>query len=426
VDRNSELLLSILGVIALGGFVARGLLASSRRGAQATFEKTIAGLQERLREQQRLLEDLRERSHRAEDLARRLQRSIVVIPEVAQRLSGATRLREIPERALEFVEEIFEPDYAVFYASSRGKLVAVAARGACEFELGHRLDLGDGIVGWTAVKQIALTRDDAESESGLVKANHLSRCLPKRGFALSLPIVNGERTLGVILIGPLRRDVPNAREIGRTIALVTAVSIAGASVLKQQQTLAQTDGLTGLLNKRHVLSHVRTLMARGEGAVAEGALFLFDIDHFKRYNDTHGHLPGDELLKAMSALLREHVREGEVLARYGGEEFLLVMPGVPKTQALHAAERFRELIAAHSFALGETQALTRVTVSGGVASWPTDGTDLESVLRCADEALYQAKRSGRNRVVAYAAPGRALGGLSPIDPEPDAKPLPEV
>jgi diguanylate cyclase (GGDEF)-like protein len=100
-------------------------------------------------------------------------------------------------------------------------------------------------------------------------------------------------------------------------------------------------------------------------------------------------------------MLRENVREGEQVGRYGGEEFLLVMPDVDTKEALAAAERIRALIADHVFPHGEKQPSGKVTISGGVARWPTDGKTVEMVLRCADDALYQAKEAGRNRVFSY-------------------------
>jgi diguanylate cyclase (GGDEF)-like protein len=228
----------------------------------------------------------------------------------------------------------------------------------------------------------------------------------------------------VILIGPCERVVPHWREIGRTIALITSVVITSAMVLKEQRMLAKTDGLTGLMNRTHLLARAREMLAADPGPRTLG-VFLFDIDHFKHYNDSNGHLPGDELLKALSQLLRENIREGELIGRYGGEEFIMVMPDVDREGALGAAERIRRLIAAHPFPHASKQPTGSVTVSGGVSVWPMDSADLDALLRKADEALYAAKRAGRNGVRAWtpgdyaadakdaaveSAVGEALGG----------------
>jgi diguanylate cyclase (GGDEF)-like protein len=215
--------------------------------------------------------------------------------------------------------------------------------------------------------------------------------------------------LGVILIGPSERQLPHAREIGRTIALLSSVAIVSTVVLSKERLLAKTDGLTGLLNKTNVYRRLRELISEDSPA-GSLSVFLLDIDNFKHYNDTNGHLPGDDLLKRMGALLKDNSRENEVVGRYGGEEFLVVMPATPKDVALRVAERIRSLIESSPFEHGASQPNGHVTISGGVATWPGDGEDVDSLLRSADEALYQAKRAGRNRVLAHTAAELALAG----------------
>jgi diguanylate cyclase (GGDEF)-like protein len=373
------------------------------------LEQAAAQFERRAVEAQRANEDLWERTERAEASVRGLQLSIVQIPEIAQRLSALRELREIPEGTLDLVQEIFQPAYSVFYRVSNGKLVAVASRGTSEFRIGHRLEPGEGVVGWTAVKQMALTPEDAELESAVVRSRNLERCLPRQGFSLCVPIMGEQRPLGVILIGPSARHLPHAREIGRTIALLSSVAIVSTVVLSKERMLAKTDGLTGLLNKTNVYRRLRDLIS-DDAPNAPLSVFLLDIDHFKQYNDTHGHLPGDDLLKRMGALLRENSRENEVVGRYGGEEFLILMPATPKDTALRVAERIRLLVEGTAFEHATSQPGGHVTISGGVATWPGDGEDVDSLLRSADAALYQSKRTGRNRVLAYTAAELALAG----------------
>ena len=150
------------------------------------------------------------------------------------------------------------------------------------------------------------------------------------------------------------RYFPQLREIGRTIAVIASVTITSALVLKQQSTLAKTDGLTGLLNKSHILERCNELIV-SPGGSRRLSVFLFDIDNFKHYNDTNGHLPGDELLKALSRLFKNSIRDSEFAGRYGGEEFLLLMPDTEKVAALQGADRIREQIADFDFPYGDRQ-----------------------------------------------------------------------
>ena len=305
-------------------------------------------------------------------------------------------MREIPALALDLVEEIFVPNYSAFYQVSDGGLVAVATNGRSPFPVGHRVAEREGIVGWAAMRQMSVNGYEA---SGLTFEDGYE--VPD--FSLCLPVVNGQETLGVILIGPTQREMPRARDMARTIALITAVTIAHTRVLREQEMLAKTDGLTGLLNRAHVIGRLEE-MVNARNGFPRVSLFLFDVDHFKHYNDTNGHLAGDELLKSMASLLQSCVRDGELVGRYGGEEFLLVMPGTDGEDALAAAERVRSQVASQAFPNGESQPLGSVTISGGVATWPIDGRGIAEVLHHADEALYAAKHGGRNRVRTYKQP----------------------
>ena len=402
-----------LGPVVLGAAIAAlllalcvlglGVLLGRRRGEARvrSLEQGLHQFERKAAETQRANEDLWERLEHAEATVRELQYSIVQIPEIAQRLFALRELRDIPDGTLDLVQEIFQPVYSVFYRVSNGKLVAVACRGDSEFRIGHRLQLGEGVVGWTAVKQMPFAPEDAELESPAVRVRNLGRCLPRMGFSLCVPIMGQRGPVGVVLIGPSGRHLPHAREIGRTLALISSVTIASTVVLSKERLLAKTDGLTGLMNKTSIYRRLRDLAS--DDAHAPLSVFLLDIDHFKQYNDTHGHLPGDELLKRMGALLRENSREHEVVGRYGGEEFLVVMPSTSKEVALRVSERIRSLVESTPFEHAEAQPTGHVTISGGVATAPADGEDIDSLLRNADAALYQAKRAGRNRVVAYAS-----------------------
>ena len=396
--------------ILFGCALACHFYAASKRARIRQLSDAVMRLESSAQDQRQTVEDLSKRNETAEQTILRLERSLVEMPEIAQRLAVTRDLRQIPARALALVQEIFDPSYSVFYRTAKDELIGVACRGESEFGVGHRVKWGEGIVGWTAVKQLPFTPEDAQYEGGIVRARNLSTGLPVKGFSLCLPILNGAKTIGVILIGPTERRLPYTREFGRTIALITSVTITSAAVLKQQELLAKTDGLTGLLNKTHILKDIGELISSDEGAPPVLSVFLFDIDHFKEYNDTNGHLPGDELLKSLSAFMSGSIRGGELLGRYGGEEFLLAMPDTGKQQALQAAERIRELIEKQDFPLQENQPGGNLTVSGGVATWPNDGDGLKGLIGCADEALYKAKRAGRNQVFAYAPPDLAMGG----------------
>ena len=161
--------------------------------------------------------------------------------------------------------------------------------------------------------------------------------------------------------------------------------------------LAVTDGLTGLYNHRHFHERLALEVERAGRTGLPMALFMIDVDHFKKYNDKHGHPAGDEVLRQLARLLAEGRRVNDFCARYGGEEFAVVLIDTPKLAAYQLAEKLRERIAAHPFPHPNPE--TAITVSVGVASFPEDANDPEALVRAADAALYRAKDAGRNGVV---------------------------
>jgi diguanylate cyclase (GGDEF)-like protein len=164
--------------------------------------------------------------------------------------------------------------------------------------------------------------------------------------------------------------------------------------------MSQTDGLTGLDNRRHLNERLEEMFQHAERLNEPFSCVMCDLDHFKSVNDTYGHLVGDEVLKQLSIILKEEAREIDRVGRYGGEEFMLLLPGTVLDSAVTFAERVRKRIAGHTFSFpGGT---LRRTASFGVSGWPHPKIRAcDSLVRAADDALYVAKEMGRNRVVRF-------------------------
>jgi two-component system cell cycle response regulator len=175
------------------------------------------------------------------------------------------------------------------------------------------------------------------------------------------------------------------------------------SSVKQSIELAVTDGLTGLHNRRYLDSHLKLLIDRSVARGRSMSVCMTDIDRFKLINDTYGHDIGDAVLREFASRLRSAVRGADLACRYGGEEFVLVMPDTPPETAAGVAERLRMAIEQVPFRLGDVTVPLQVTASMGIASLSPQGDSPEALLKRADNALYEAKRGGRNRVVAAAA-----------------------
>jgi diguanylate cyclase (GGDEF)-like protein len=164
------------------------------------------------------------------------------------------------------------------------------------------------------------------------------------------------------------------------------------------EKLAITDGLTGLYNHRYFHERLALEVERVKRSGTPLGLLMIDVDHFKHYNDVHGHPAGDQVLAQVARLLSEGRRANDLVARYGGEEFALLLVDTRKVAAVEIAERLRAAVAAYEFPHRETQPGRRLTISLGVAAGPEDAGDARMLLQAADDALYRAKHAGRNTV----------------------------
>ena len=169
---------------------------------------------------------------------------------------------------------------------------------------------------------------------------------------------------------------------------------------------AITDPLTGLYNYGFFRERLALELERAQLTGDPLALAMFDIDHFKHYNDCHGHQEGNRVLQKVAELLRRTGRRGDVVARYGGEEFVALLYGANASDAWRFAESFRQAVGMHGFSGEDSQPLGRLSVSSGVATFPLDAQDDIALVKVADSRLYQAKDQGRNRTMGPGAEPR--------------------
>ncbi|TDI87362.1 MAG: diguanylate cyclase [Caldithrix sp.] len=170
---------------------------------------------------------------------------------------------------------------------------------------------------------------------------------------------------------------------------------------EELRQLAITDGLTGLYNYRYFKEQLEQELNRARRHELNVSLTMIDIDHFKHYNDTNGHPAGDKVLKTIGALLKDNIRNIDMAIRYGGEEFALVLVETNKDAAKIVAEKIRKLVEKSAFKFEKRQPLKKITISSGVATFPGDAADFDSLVNTADQRLYLAKQAGRNTVIVH-------------------------
>lgn len=175
---------------------------------------------------------------------------------------------------------------------------------------------------------------------------------------------------------------------------------------------ARTDPLTKLPNRRRFEETLNVELDRCRRYGDSFCVALLDVDHFKTYNDSHGHLAGDAVLRELGEVIRRQCRTSDLAARYGGEEFALIMVHTDAERGMETLERVRQVVETYPFVGQEVQPAENLTISGGIAAFPDHGEVPEDLIQCADEALYRAKDQGRNRVLAAA--GGLAKGFSPL------------
>jgi diguanylate cyclase (GGDEF)-like protein len=324
-------------------------------------------------------------------------------------LGAVTRLLE-PKRALVAVarhEAEGEPEALRSLA-----VAAVTPEGW--LPVGTAVGDGRGEIGFAVEVQRVMDRRDFDAQPARTRNRLRAQNGPDCQPDLVAPLVFKDETVGVIAVEGPRRHGPQIKDLVRLLAHTGAASLYSSARYSEINKTANTDGLTGLFNKSFVTLRLADEIRRALEQTGSVSVFLFDLDNFKHYNDRNGHVEGDRLLRALARVAQESTRGDTVFGRFGGEEFLMIFPGATKAQAVAAAENVREAIALHDFPCAAQQPLGCISVSGGVAECPVDAQDSAALLRLADEALYAAKRSGRNRVLAFEP--RYLGGEDAQEP----------
>jgi diguanylate cyclase (GGDEF)-like protein len=171
--------------------------------------------------------------------------------------------------------------------------------------------------------------------------------------------------------------------------------------LEKTSELSVSDTLTGLYNQAHFFLLLNLQLEKAKRYDQVFSLLMFDVDHFKSYNDANGHIQGSEVLKRIGVLMKKVFRASDILARYGGDEFVVLLSRSDKVGAYLAADRLREAVEKEPFPAREKQPQGKITLSMGIASYPEHGTTLDELLDNSDKTLYMAKKAGRNRALIY-------------------------
>jgi two-component system, cell cycle response regulator len=288
---------------------------------------------------------------------------------------------------LDAVSESFGSKRGFVAIRSDDRYVVVASRGPEDAEGSDVTEDAIVVKATTTSQTLLVAKPDTETD------REICRILPFARNLIVVPLETDSSVIGLLAVehqagGRVERRVVSMIE---QFAAHGALALRNSLLMQEVQTLADIDALTGVANRRIFNQALEREISRSARTDEPVSLLMIDIDHFKRYNDTHGHQAGDEVLKAVGSALKDASREFDIPARYGGEEFAVILPECSARQAAGVAERLREMVCAIN--VGEA-----ITASAGVATFPTNASDASSLVRAADDALYESKRDGRDRL----------------------------
>lgn len=393
-------LAAVLGA-AVGGLLGYlGGRASRRPGSRIPGDEEAA-LRRKAAELARELQTMREERSREAGVTS-------MIPVIVRNLGTAQTPAAIPAVGVRLAKEFFKAVQVGFFAPRRsdGEMVLLEGAGFPPDWKGIRpFSPADGILGAATQSQIVVMQDDyGNGRDARIPAPSTLEAAGIRPD-LVVPVIWKEQVFGAIVICGSASPCARERRYASMFGDLVAWALQNMSAIASADLVAATDHLTGIPNRAHFAERFEAELRKARSYSQPLSIVVFDVDHFKSVNDTHGHHAGDVVLKRIAEMIRSATRGSNLFARYGGEEFVVMMVSADGEQAARNANRIRETVAQTPFHLPGQEEPVRVTISGGVASFPGDGDSTSELIRAADQALYAAKEQGRNRIVAAARTG---------------------
>jgi diguanylate cyclase (GGDEF)-like protein len=386
----SLLILSPLAGLFLGFLLGWGI----RRSDDSKFQAETDNLRLTNRELSQDIARTQKELSRQKEIATK-------IPIVVKRLSGRVSTDTIPAIAVRFMKDFFHASQVGYFAPAGKEEMFTLVEGVgFPEDWKGKIQLADdeGILGMAVQSMVIATKERYLTERLTWPTG--VRSLEKNGVSPDLvaPVTMNGQIRGALVVGL------SVIDIGKEIPFVSMVADLIGSAYKQTTEIesveysASVDPLTKLFTRGHFAQRFETEVRRAKNYAHPLSVLLIDIDHFKKINDTYGHAAGDLILMKLGEILRKVIRSSDLPARFGGEEFVVMMTSASKEQAFTSADNLRKIVESTEFRIPGRESPLTVTVSGGVSTYPADGDTTTDLLRMADESLYEAKQTGRNRI----------------------------
>jgi len=385
----------LVGAMICAVALGLGFLAGSAYRAP-DLRKTGEALEEQRgknRDLSRWLQEYKEIHARDTEIA-------TLIPSMVRRLAERHSIDALPRVAVRLAKELFRTaQVALAVVKKDGSLLVTEGVGIPP-AWGGTLALSprDGMIGDAMREKVLVLREEYAARRGRPGMSDLERA----GMVPDavIPIVVEESVVAILAVAGSAGKMDRDRPYASMLADLVAKAFQGSLAIEALERRAMTDPLTGLYNRAYLADRFLAEMRRARNYGFPMSLALFDIDRFKSINDRYGHPAGDAVLRKLASFLRERTRSTDAVVRYGGEEFAVLMATADGDVAFEQSDRIREELERTPFVVPGQAEPVRVTISGGVASYPRDGQTFSELVAAADAGLYHAKENGRNRISA--------------------------
>jgi diguanylate cyclase (GGDEF)-like protein len=390
-------------VLLVGAIVALAIQNARRRRA---FDEEA----ERIKIKQQQIVGLSQKLKTAEAELSRKREIAEQIPLFTRKLTEKLPQSAFPALAVRSAKDFFHAKQVGYFSpieDSPDYTLEVGVGFSPDWQGKVRFDSNEGILGMAMQKKVVVAKIDPLSSSGRRSSRpSLEQSGVEPDFVAPVFGVSGIVAFLVIAGCPFPLD--EERKYVSMLVDIISTALQNATLVNSSTSSTSLDLLTGVSNRVFFLQRFESEIRRTENYRQPLALLMFDIDKFKNINDSFGHTAGDVVLKKLAEIVQKHTRSSDLVGRYGGDEFmvLMVLMASPnKESVLTYANQLREIIASTDIMVPKNDTPIHLTISGGLAMCPADGQSTTELLRAADNALYEAKRKGGNRIL----PAQSLG-----------------
>ncbi len=357
-----------------------------------------------------------------------LKKELARKSEIAEKLPQFTKkmTENLPPEAylaiaVRSVKEFFHAEKVGYFAPAGGAsdyTLVIGAGFPPDWLDKVRIHSDEGILGMALQKKVVVSRMDPHSSSGRRSSRRALEDMEVSPDFVA-PVFGISGTAGALVVAGCPFPLEEERAYISMFADQLSPMLRNAALLDSSRSGTWVDHLTGVANRLYFMQRFENEIRRTENYRQALALFMFDIDEFKKINDTHGHYAGDVVIKKMAEIVKKNTRGGDLVGRYGGDEFMVLITSTTEEQAASFAEKLREKISTTDIAIPGTEVPVRITVSGGLAMFPKHGQSTTDLFRAADNALFESKRHGRNRILTASSVGLDGGIAKGTDADRD-------